>query len=100
VGWGAVLMTSGALGEWIARAPRWGWPATAAILVALSASAIERIATFAPCSTDSLVHNQEMAEMTGLPPELHNWLTQHEAACRAGRAETFSMSMRDLKWGR
>jgi len=100
VGWGAVLITSGALAAWIARAPRWGWAAAAAIVVALSASAVERIGTFAPCSADSLVHDREMAAITDLPPQLRAWLHDREAACQAGRAAPFTVPMSDLTWGR
>ena len=99
VGWGAVLMASGALGEWVARAPRWGWPATAMIVAALSASAMERVATFAPCSDESVVHDREMAAEAGLPPELRAWLRRRESACRAGQYEPFTLPMRDLTWG-
>ncbi len=98
VGWGAVLATSGILGEWIARAPRWGWPAAAAIMIALSASAFERIGTFAPCSADSRAHDAEMAEQAGLPAELRMWLSSRDAACAAGTFTPFDRPMRSLIW--
>jgi hypothetical protein len=99
VGWGAALATSGVLGEWIARAPRWGWTAAAAVMVALSASTLERVATFAPCSADSRLHYTEMADHGDLPPELRLWLNTRDAACAAGTFTHFDRSMRSLVWG-
>ena len=99
IGWGAVLMTAGALGEWIARVPRWGWVASVAIVLALAASSVERVATFAPCSTESLSHDEEMAETPDLPPPLRAWISARAETCRTGHYTDFSVPMRDLTWG-
>jgi hypothetical protein len=93
-----VLVTTGALGEWIARAPKWGWPAAGVILVALSISAAERIRTFAPCSADSRDYYREMADQADLPVELHAWLTTRDAACANGTFTDFDLPMSSLTW--
>ena len=100
VGWGAILLTTGALGEWVSRAPRWGWTATALIVAALSASSMERVSTFGPCSAESIEHDREMADDTTLPPELRAWLRNREADCHSGRPDEFNPPMSVLRWSR
>jgi hypothetical protein len=99
VGWGAVLVASGALGEWIARAPRIGAVVTLVVTVALAVSAADRIGTFAPCSADSLSHDREMAARADLPEPLRAWLASRDAACRAGQYQDFALPISDLAWG-
>lgn len=98
VGWGAVLMTSGALGAVIARAPRVGWPVAIAVVLALSASGADRIRTFAPCTDDSLARMSEMADVESLPAPLRQWLSGQADACREGRVVPFAIPMQDLTW--
>ncbi|MBP6715454.1 MAG: hypothetical protein KAY59_09650 [Acidobacteria bacterium] len=98
VGWGAVLLTSGTLGAVIARAPRVGWAVALAVVVALSASGVERLRTFAPCTDDWLARVHEMSTMEGLPMEMRDWMTSQSAACHDDRYAPFETPMRALTW--
>jgi hypothetical protein len=98
VGWSAVLMLSGALGEWIARAPRAGWAASAVIVVALAGSGWERMGTFAPCATAAREHYREMGALPELPAPLRDWLNTRDAACASGTFTPFATPMSDLSW--
>lgn len=98
VGWGAVLMMSGALGEWIARAPRSGWAASVAVVLALAGSGVERISTFAPCAAAAREHYREMGALAELPPPLRDWLNSRDAACANGTYAPFTTPMTELSW--
>jgi hypothetical protein len=98
VGWGAVLMISGALGEWIARAPRAGRLAAPAILAVLALSSLDRIRAFDQCSPEALLHALDMAELPQVPVELRTWLTALPAACAAGPVTPFDAPMSSLTW--
>jgi hypothetical protein len=100
VGWGAILMISGALGEWIARAPRVGAVAAAAILALFALSSLDRVRAFDQCSPDALEHAAEMATLPQLPVELRAWLDALPAACAAGPVAPFHAPMQSLTWPR
>ena len=96
VGLCAVLITTGAL---LHLPPRRRWLAAVIVVGAFSAGSWERTSAFAPCSADTLAHNQWALSLPDLPVELRAWIGSRDAACASGRYDAFTVPMRDMRWG-
>jgi hypothetical protein len=78
--------------------PRWLLAGAAVLLITSVAVGRDRIATFAPCSTETLDLNEGVRDMPRVPEPIRRAVAGIPALCREGRATAISPSLIDEAW--